>query len=180
MENKISVRAGRLSVALEWNEKGISGVSIEGVEGLLQSGGTPSSNDATGKTPGFVSHACRTISTYGKNRFDFNDITVDIQRLTTFQKKVFKELVRIPSGKVASYSWLARRVGDPRAARAVAGALARNPMPLVYPCHRVVGKDRTLHGFSARGGVKTKRYLLDLEGVTWEPDGTVSPWCMID
>jgi methylated-DNA-[protein]-cysteine S-methyltransferase len=74
------------------------------------------------------------------------------------------ETVRsIPHGEVRSYGWVARQIGKPKAARAVGQALAANPMPLVVPCHRVIGSDGSLTGFT--GGLKMKKRLLELEGV---------------
>ena len=81
---------------------------------------------------------------------------------TTFQLRVWKELLRIPYGTTITYKQLARRVGVPRGFRAVGTANGSNPLPIVVPCHRVVGHDGSLAGYSA--GVKTKEFLLRLEG----------------
>ncbi len=84
---------------------------------------------------------------------------------TPFQLAVWQELARIPYGSTISYAELARRIGQPRAVRAVGAANGRNPLPIVLPCHRVIGSDGSLTGFG--GGLPTKRYLLALEhGVT--------------
>lgn len=80
---------------------------------------------------------------------------------TPFQKRVWLELVRIPYGETLSYSELARRVGKPRAVRAVGGANGANPIPILVPCHRVIGADGTLTGYA--GGLERKRALLELE-----------------
>ena len=81
---------------------------------------------------------------------------------TPFQRRVWEELMRIPYGATISYRELARRVGNPAATRAVARANATNPIPIVVPCHRVIGSDGTLTGYG--GGLPRKRYLLALEG----------------
>lgn len=79
-----------------------------------------------------------------------------------FQKKVWAELQRIPYGETASYGDIARRLGyEPVISRAVGVANASNPLPIVVPCHRVVGSDGSLTGYA--GGVERKRILLDLE-----------------
>ncbi|MCW2787851.1 MAG: methylated-DNA--[protein]-cysteine S-methyltransferase [Aeromicrobium sp.] len=79
-----------------------------------------------------------------------------------FQKKVWAELVRIPYGETASYGEIARRLGyEPVISRAVGAANGANPIPIVVPCHRVIGADGTLTGYA--GGVERKRILLDLE-----------------
>jgi methylated-DNA-[protein]-cysteine S-methyltransferase len=80
---------------------------------------------------------------------------------TPFQRRVWKELARIPFGVTVSYAELARRVGRPRAARAVGTANARNPIAIVVPCHRVIGADGTLVGFGA--GLERKKWLLEHE-----------------
>ncbi len=81
---------------------------------------------------------------------------------TEFQKKVWSELLRIPYGETASYGEIARRLGyDPGISRAVGAANGANPIPVVVPCHRVIGADGSLTGYA--GGVERKRTLLDLE-----------------
>ncbi|WP_199099541.1 methylated-DNA--[protein]-cysteine S-methyltransferase [Dyella sp. ASV21] len=80
---------------------------------------------------------------------------------TPFQLEVWHELARIPYGSTISYGELARRIGQPQAMRAVGAANGRNPLPIVLPCHRVIGSNGSLTGFG--GGLPTKRYLLALE-----------------
>lgn len=80
---------------------------------------------------------------------------------TPFQKRVWAELVRIPYGATIGYAELARRIGSPRAVRAVGGANGANPIPILVPCHRVIGSDGSLTGFG--GGIARKRALLELE-----------------
>jgi methylated-DNA-[protein]-cysteine S-methyltransferase len=75
---------------------------------------------------------------------------------------VLEELIHVPYGNVDTYGGLARRIGRPRAARAVGGALNRNPIPIVVPCHRIVGSTGSLVGYA--GGLERKRTLLGLEG----------------
>ena len=82
-------------------------------------------------------------------------------RGTAFQRQVWEHLLQIPYGETSSYSETALRLGRPRAARAVGRANATNPLPIVVPCHRLVGRDGSLTGFA--GGLEFKRGLLDLE-----------------
>ncbi len=89
---------------------------------------------------------------------------VDLRRLGPFEGEVLARLRRIPSGAVRTYQEIARAVGQPGAARAVGAACARNPLPLLIPCHRVVRTDGGLGGYSLRGGVALKRRLLEAEG----------------
>ena len=90
------------------------------------------------------------------------DLRVDVAGLPAFQRQVLTELARIPYGEVATYGGLAAKIGKPRAARAVGGALNRNPIPIVLPCHRIVGASGKLVGYA--GGLERKRALLALEG----------------
>jgi methylated-DNA-[protein]-cysteine S-methyltransferase len=80
---------------------------------------------------------------------------------TPFQLAVWQELGRIPYGVTISYAELARRIEQPQAVRAVGAANGRNPLPIVLPCHRVIGSDGSLTGFG--GGLPTKRFLLSME-----------------
>lgn len=81
---------------------------------------------------------------------------------TEFQLRVWAELVKIPYGEVCTYGDIARRIGNPKASRAVGGANNKNPIMIIIPCHRVIGASGKLIGYA--GGVDVKKYLLDLEG----------------
>ena len=83
---------------------------------------------------------------------------------TDFQLAVLAALQTIPCGETRSYLDIAQQIGRPKAVRAVGAANGRNPLPIVIPCHRVIGADGSLTGFG--GGLKAKRFLLELEGVT--------------
>lgn len=82
---------------------------------------------------------------------------------TDFMKQVWEKLCEIPYGKTATYKEIAEKVGTPKAARAVGLANNRNPIPIIIPCHRVIGSDGSLTGY--RGGLSLKRKLLEIEGV---------------
>jgi methylated-DNA-[protein]-cysteine S-methyltransferase len=84
---------------------------------------------------------------------------------TKFQLKVWKYLKKIPRGKLKTYSEVAKGIGKPLAARAVANAIGKNPYPIKIPCHRVIRSDGSLGGYSAKGGVKKKKRLLKKEGI---------------
>jgi methylated-DNA-[protein]-cysteine S-methyltransferase len=81
---------------------------------------------------------------------------------TAFQLSVWRVLQKVPYGKTVSYGELAKRVGNPKASRAVGAANAANPIPIIIPCHRVIGAGGDLTGFG--GGLAVKQYLLELEG----------------
>ncbi len=86
---------------------------------------------------------------------------LDLSPATAFQRQVWEITRLIPYGETRSYSWVAEQLGKVRAGRAVGRALARNPLPIIIPCHRVVRKDGKLGGYS--GGTEIKNYLLQLE-----------------
>lgn len=90
---------------------------------------------------------------------------VDLSLVGPFQRRVLEQLRRIPRGEVRTYRDIARQIGQPGATRAVGTACARNPVPLIVPCHRVVRSDGGLGGYSLRGGVALKQRLLEREGV---------------
>ncbi len=98
---------------------------------------------------------------FGSQRGDF-DLPLDL-RGTEFQQLAWRALATIPAGKTASYGEQARRIGRPKAVRAVGSANGRNPMPIVLPCHRVVASGGGLGGYSGAGGLDTKQFLLNLE-----------------
>ena len=102
--------------------------------------------------------------------FDLERIALD--RCGEFRRNVFLADYGIPRGQVSTYRRVARVVGGPGAARAVGQALARNPFPVVIPCHRAVRSDGRLGGY--RGGLSMKRALLQLEGVEVTPSGKVA------
>ena len=84
---------------------------------------------------------------------------------TEFQLKVWAYLRKIPRGSVRTYSQVAKDIGKPLAIRAVANAIGKNPYAPKIPCHRVIRTDGSLGGYSGKGGVKTKRFLLKKEGI---------------
>jgi methylated-DNA-[protein]-cysteine S-methyltransferase len=84
---------------------------------------------------------------------------------TDFQIKVWKEIKKIPKGKVITYKELAKAIAKPNASRAVANACGKNPYPVTIPCHRVIRSDGRIGGYSGRGGIKMKKNLLKKEGV---------------
>lgn len=96
-------------------------------------------------------------------RCEFSGIPLDLGQGTEFARRVWQQCRSIPGGATITYGELAMEIGRPRAVRAVAQALARNPIPILIPCHRVIGADGSLCGFSAPGGTDTKRKLLLME-----------------
>ena len=91
------------------------------------------------------------------------ELEFDLRASAPFAHRVLDELARVPFGETTTYGALANRVGAPRAARAVGTVMNRNPLPIVLPCHRVVGSNGSLTGYG--GGLHVKEHLLRLEGV---------------
>lgn len=107
----------------------------------------------------------------------FDDVPVDLGALPPFTRGVYDEARRLASGQICTYGDLARAVGRPGGARAVGQALGRNPLPIIIPCHRIVAAGGKPGGFSAPGGLDTKRALLAAEGVDLaQPGALPSLW----
>jgi methylated-DNA-[protein]-cysteine S-methyltransferase len=94
------------------------------------------------------------------------DLPIDRGCFTPFQAEVYEAVSRVPYGSVKSYGEIAAEIGRPKSARGVGSAMARNPLPVIIPCHRVVGSSGNLTGYSAAGGVSSKKWLLLMEGVS--------------
>ncbi len=126
----------------------------------------PEGRRAARPAPGWIRddtrlrEAARQLSAYFAGKLRSFDLPLVLEG-TPFQTAVWQALRAIPYGAVVSYGEIARRIGKPKAARAVGAANRRNPLPIVVPCHRVIGSDGSLTGFG--GGLSVKKALLDLE-----------------
>jgi len=114
------------------------------------------------RSPRSVDLARRELDEYFEGRRQTFDLTLDLRALPGFTITVLEELARVPYGETTTYGELARRAGHPRAARAVGTVMNRNRIPIVLPCHRVVGSTGSLTGYA--GGLDRKLTLLELEG----------------
>lgn len=140
--------AGR--IAIEAGEGGISACRL-GCDGPLMPPSTP-----------LLCRAAGQIGEYFRGEREVFDLPLDLScGATPFRRRVWEALLGIPFGTTISYAELARRVGNPRASRAVAQACHHNPVALIVPCHRVVGSDGSLTGYAP--GVELKRLLLGHE-----------------
>jgi len=147
--------------SVSWNERGIVGVGLPGAA----AGTAHAHPGAAAPIPEFVCRAIdgMTAVLAGHHR-DLSDIPLDDRGLDDFRAAVYAATRRIEPGTTQSYGEIARAIGQPDAARDVGVALARNRWPIIVPCHRVVAANGALTGFSAPGGLATKRRMLQLEG----------------
>ena len=121
--------------------------------------------------PGAAHDALAQIYEYLQGERTAFDLPLNFRHLTEFRQRVLQATMEIPYGQRTTYGDLARKVGSPRGARAVGGAMAHNPLPLVIPCHRVLAADGSLHGYSGGHGLETKAWLLELEARTLARNG---------
>ena len=145
--------------AVRWTATGISAVL------LPLRGGRPDPID--GDLPDFVRRAIDGMTgVLAGDADDLRDVPLDDRAVDPLRRDVYAATREIRPGATASYGQVARAIGriGPEAAREVGAALARNPTPIIVPCHRVVAADGQLTGFSAAGGLPMKRRMLELEG----------------
>jgi methylated-DNA-[protein]-cysteine S-methyltransferase len=112
-----------------------------------------------------VAAAKKQVSMYLHGERAALDLDVDLSTITPFQRRVLEETRRVPRGRVSTYAEIAKRIGSPKAVRAVGQALRRNPIPIVVPCHRVISSDGSLGGYGGQLRDIRKIELLKLEGV---------------
>jgi methylated-DNA-[protein]-cysteine S-methyltransferase len=161
--------------AVVWGERGIAGFLLpeadEAETRRRLAGRFPDAVE--GAAPDTVARAiARVVAHIGGDLDDLAEVELDLERLPLFHRRVYAVARAIPPGKTLTYGEVAARLGEPGAAQAVGRALGDNPIPVIVPCHRVLAAGGKLHGFSAPGGVETKRRLLEIEGAraSDEPD----------
>lgn len=118
--------------------------------------------------PAHLAAALQQLAEYLSGRRREFDLPIDWRAVPEFSARALRAAAAIPCGQVRTYGELARSLGLTNGARAVGQAMAGNPIPIVLPCHRVVGADRRLHGYSGAHGIQTKAWLLKLEGSTFQ------------
>ena len=155
---------GRCGVA--WSERGLTRLQLPdsdrgATEKKVRTGRTPA------EPPPHIRNVITQIQDYLAGReVDFSSVPVDVKDTDPFRRKIYDLARAVGWGQTITYGDLARLAGsnEPEAAREVGQAMARNRIPLVIPCHRVLATGNRIGGFSAPGGTLTKRYLLALEG----------------
>jgi methylated-DNA-[protein]-cysteine S-methyltransferase len=149
---------GRCGV--RWSDAGITRVSLPTRDGLPG----PRFGDAPA-VPAFVQRAIQGMTAVLAGAADdLRDIPIDDRGIDAFRRAVYVETRLTAPGTTRSYGEIARAIAVPDGARDVGAALSQNPTPIIVPCHRVVAADGRLTGFSAPGGLVTKRRMLELEG----------------
>jgi methylated-DNA-[protein]-cysteine S-methyltransferase len=153
------------SLKLSFTDRGLAALEYAGEGAAL----TPEQDALPPHLKPHIEAAKRELIAYfNGSRTDFATLTLDPQG-TPFQLRVWQELHRIPWGQTISYGELARRVGNPKASRAVGQANAVNPIPVIIPCHRVIAADGSLGGYSS--GLERKSWLLRHEGFRFQVPG---------
>ena len=152
---------------LAWGERGLIGVSLpERDAAMVRARLLRRFPDATGSEPPpeVLDARDRILALLSGEAADLSPIPLDLDRVGDFEQRLYALARAIPPGQVMTYGEIAARLGQPGGAQAVGQAMGNNPWPIVVPCHRVVGSNGKLGGFSAPGGAKTKLRILEIEG----------------
>jgi len=146
------------NIILAATDQGLAGVWFDGQQHL---------HDMSGWRPDpehpVLRKAASQLAAYFAGQQNDFDLPLDLSHGTAFQQAIWQALLGIPYGQTTSYGALGRLIGNPAAVRAVGAAVGRNPISLIVPCHRVIGRDGSLTGYA--GGLHRKTALLTLEGV---------------
>jgi methylated-DNA-[protein]-cysteine S-methyltransferase len=152
---------GRIGIAA--SEKGICQVAFNASEQTFRSRLQKSRGEEAERQPKRFQRVITELKRYLNGKPVRFHARLDFGHATDFQKRVWLATLKIPRGRTKTYSAIARAIGKPKAFRAVGQALGKNPIPIIVPCHRVIGKSGRLVGFG--GGIQLKKRLLELEGV---------------
>jgi methylated-DNA-[protein]-cysteine S-methyltransferase len=158
---------GRCGVA--WSQKGVTAFQLpEGDEHALEARmRRRARQEQRDQLPQTAERAVTKLKRYfDGEKVDFSDLPLDLRACSPFNKAVYDAALSVQWGDTATYGALARKIGSPRAARAVGHALSRNPIAIIIPCHRILAAGAKIGGFSAHGGVALKERLLGLEGAS--------------
>jgi methylated-DNA-[protein]-cysteine S-methyltransferase len=161
------------TAAIAWTDRGVSNVELPEADAAKLRGRlrrrVPGAVEAV-PTPAICQAIERISALLNGDHVDLSSVELDMHDVAAFERQVYQLARTIPAGETATYGQLATRLGDVHLARDVGQALARNPFPIVVPCHRVIAANGKLGGFSARGGVSTKQRLLTIEqaNVNWQ------------
>jgi methylated-DNA-[protein]-cysteine S-methyltransferase len=152
-------------IALAASEKGLVRISLFGMDGMRRDPKFAPQAFAFGRdgAPLFLAEGLRQLDEYFRCQRLVFDLPLDLAGYTPFTMQILALCKAIPFGQTRTYGSVAAELGRPGTARFVGNCMARNPLPLVIPCHRMLGSDGKLHGFGAPGGLATKAWLLKME-----------------
>ena len=168
----VKSRFGEVTIVWRWPDKKVVRVFLPRQRDLFKSS-VYNSARVLAKSDRNVWNICAKMSNMLQGRpTGFSLDILDWSATYPFQQRVLRMEQRIPRGMVSTYGRLGSKLGHPRAARAVGTALARNPFPLIIPCHRTIRANRSLGGYA--GGLEMKKKLLELEGVEFDRYGRVA------
>lgn len=145
------------------SEKGLVAVEVDADKEAIEAAASRLGFDQISQDESQTAEAAAQIGEYLTGTRVVFDFPIDWSVMKPFQQEALRSTFAIPYGETRTYGEIAQVLGRPRAARAVGRAEATNPMPLVIPCHRVLGADGRLHGYGAGRGLETKAWLLKLE-----------------
>jgi methylated-DNA-[protein]-cysteine S-methyltransferase len=155
-------------IYLAANERGLVSIAIGGTKARFVGRVSERTGSTLVEDSSRVRAGIRQLKDFFNGRRKTFNLPLDLSLFTDFQCRVLWATSMVPPGEMTTYREIARRIGKPRAARAVGQALAKNPVPIVIPCHRVVATDGSMTGYSGGEGVETKVKLLKLEGAILE------------
>jgi methylated-DNA-[protein]-cysteine S-methyltransferase len=167
---------GRMGIA--WSSEGVTRLCLpeRDERALAARLGADHRLVATG-CPDWVAALVASLRRYAEGGLeDFSAVPLDLEGMGEFRLRIYAATRQVGYGEIVTYGELARRLGEPGAARAVGQAMAQNPLPVVIPCHRVVGSSGRPGGFSAHGGLATKERLLALEGRSLAAPAPLLDW----
>ena len=155
---------------LAWSERGVARIQLPEASDAKAVRRLAMNDDLTmAEPPPAVARAIEQNRRHLQgDRQDFRDVPLDTSGVADFHRRVYQAARKVSAGRTISYGELAERIGAPGAARAVGQALGRNPFAIIVPCHRVLAAKGRAGGFSAHGGLGTKRRILAAEGVELE------------
>ncbi|MGZ5910045.1 MAG: methylated-DNA--[protein]-cysteine S-methyltransferase, partial [Reyranella sp.] len=155
---------------IAWGPRGILGLQLpeSTTNGTRKRMGRRWTGATETEPPAGVQHAIdRVLALLAGEAVDLGDIPLDLEAAPDFHRKVYEVARTIPPGQTMTYGEIAKRIGaQPQEAREVGAALGKNPFAIIVPCHRVLAANGKLGGFSATGGVDTKRRILEIEGAS--------------
>ena len=161
------------SIGSFWLERSARGLTH--CEILAENAPAKTSDPSSNPADPLLQQAANELQAYLRGSLKVFSVPLDLSELTPFQQEVLAAVALIPWGQTRTYSEVAAQIGKPKTIRAVGNALTHNPLMLFVPCHRVIGSDGKLHGFSSPQGEALKAWLLDHEGVKLSDNNLYEP-----